>query len=242
LSVSDVSAKAPWLGSLCAKLAEMGARQTYFAFGISNAEDLRQALMETSGCKSVASALREGRDLFVRPTNRLNAEAHWFEHLSAASFSFGDANLFLPVASVDGKSIVQQVKTAVTAQKEGLFMQGLMQATNTATVKKNVRVHPGFLGKSKKVTMKDIISLKDENAVAVLPLSPEGLQPVPKSSVCPVRFRESMFVATDTAIRRMLSVHRTNLFDNWLPRLRKDNSSTERLQDELYCMFFENLH
>jgi hypothetical protein len=170
---------------------------------------------QNAGC----APLEPGLSLVVRSlgTARPAPALFLYEHLVAGAFWFGDSTLFVDLSDRDLDA--QQSAAALRVQAR-VFDDKRSRASQPDVLATNIR------------TMADAANL--DHVLALSPL--EAASPEP----CGKRVRDADVVVTDAALRRMLSVHRTWIYDTLLPRLRAGSGlrPAEGLE-RLYCLFFD---
>ncbi|GBG29018.1 Amine oxidase flavin-containing A [Hondaea fermentalgiana] len=239
--------------------ASMPMKNVIFVYNMDRSRD---GIIDAQVNEALASAgcqhdTRLGKGLFIRNVASTNdVELNWLEHFSAHSFAFGDANVFLD-ADVSSDAIAQ-IPRALTLQAEHLFAKKRTRASQPLVFKNDIRIAtmPTSAERWTLASKFSLLPSQQENLLHALPLREDGLtfgsKPMSarkiasklfpnsqRTQACPFMAPEA-FVATDAAIRRMLSIHRTTMYDDFIPAMRADRNSMHRavLRENWYCLFF----
>ncbi|GBG23880.1 Hypothetical Protein FCC1311_000992 [Hondaea fermentalgiana] len=221
---------------------------------------LRSALSK-AGC---GHDTRLGKGIIVRNiAQTASIELVWLEHLSAHSFAFGDVNVFLD--ALVASEMIPSLSSALDLQAKHLFQKQRSRASQPRVFSQNIRAVPRPSGDSSWVVSDEFSKIDAQSSRAgllhVLPLGSSGLNFAPQSihgqaaesskvmrmlfgetgapERCP-RMPTSAFTATDAILRRMLTVHRTKIYDHFIPSLRERPTglSAQIMRSYWYCLFF----
>jgi hypothetical protein len=169
--------------------------------------------------KAGCARLEPGLSLVVRSlgTARPMPARFFYEHVVASAFWFGDSTIFVDLSDHDLDA--EQSAGALRVQAR-IFDDKRSRASQPDVMVSNIR------------TVADATNM--DHVLALSPLDATSAESCGKRVLAPG------LVVTDAALRRMLSVHRTWIYDALLPRLRADSSLplSEGL-DKLYCLFFD---
>lgn len=240
-------------------------RNTVFLYNMDRSLDneLLGKVREIAQHNRCALDTRLGKGIVIRniaPTQSL--ELVWLEHLSAHSFAFGDSNVFID--SSIAASVVGDVPAALNLQALKLFSEGKTRAAHPNVLKTNIRLASrpkngewSTSGRFSKLPSSS--TSKDGNLLHVLPLGKPGLsfgqhklEAVDSMQALRMLFRDDeqpeicptistwAFTATDASLRRMLSIHRTAIYDKFIPELRANptGSFAQVMHSHWYCLFF----
>mmetsp|Transcript_19522 Transcript_19522/g.38194 ORF Transcript_19522/g.38194 Transcript_19522/m.38194 type:complete len:788 (-) Transcript_19522:502-2865(-) len=253
-----------WLGDICrlsswSRIGKTSIKNVLFFY---NMDRQRDGVIDVQVREALSAAhcyldTRLGKGLHIRNVASDNdVELNWLEHFSAHSFAFGDANVFLDAELAP--EVSKNIPKALELQAANLFASERTRASQPAVFKNDIRsaVMPTNANTWTLARKFSQLSSKESNLLHALPLRSDGLsfgskgikgrdaakKLFPKSTrqgSCPFMAPEA-FVATDAGIRRMLTIHRTTMYDDFIPAMRAEKDSLHRavLRENWYCLFF----